>query len=218
MSDIVWGEPIEVNGVRPEWLRDDDKLSIVWDNDGLWLNSTSKTHYEWDDLCVPDRVTAIRLPASHPYYTVQRYNAKHGTSFVYWPGGDAAPADWDGGDVLRIGDSHYHPTPTYVAPYEVNQRWHSLEGPNRRHGENFCDIIGYTRHTEPSPATDDSDYVRVKRMTESEWSELWIDTGCRELGSYLGIIKPEPTEAERIADKTGLSVEQVQAVLDAQSA
>lgn len=213
MSDIVWGEPIEVNGVRPSWLKPDDGDGGEIKYRGKWFPQIGKYgNWDWGG------VEAIRLPASHPYYTVQRYNAEHGTSFVYWPGGGSAPADWDGGDVLRIGDSHYHPTPTYVAPYEVNQRWHSLEGPNRRHGENFCDIIGYTRHTEPSPATDDSDYVRVKRMTESEWSELWIDTGCRELGSYLGIIKPEPTEAERIAAKTGLTPEQVQAVLDAQNA
>lgn len=205
MSDIVWGEPIEVNGVRPAWLCGRQIVDLRTASG--WKNSHGKPEevldgWSWMHSHGDPCITAIRLPASHPYYTVQRYNADHGTSFVYWPGGDAAPADWDGGTILTFrGIDEFG---------DWVQDWDRTDG--------TFDIIGYTRRTEPmggSEATDDSDYVRVKRMTESEWSELWIDTECRELGSYLGIIKPEPTEAERIAAKTGLAPEQVQAVLDA---
>ena len=191
MSDIVWGEPIEVNGVRPEWLRDDDIVqydgigaapAAMWGLDG---------HGEY------------RLPASHPFYTVQRYNAEHGTSFVYWPGGDYAPDDWDLDCRVLFADGGT----SRGGPWN----W----GCVYKHPRN---IIGYTRRAEPKPATDDSDYVRVRRMTEDEWRDLWFEHGATELGECLGIIKPEPTEAERIAAKTGLTPEQVQVVLDAQNA
>lgn len=217
MSDIVWGEPIEVNGVRPEWLcgRQIVDLRTLMG----WRNSHGKPEevldtWSWMHSYGDPCITAIRLPAPHPYYTVQRYNAEHGTSFVYWPGGDDAPADWDGGEVLRRDGEHHRPV-QWVAPYEHNQRWFWSDFMP------FADIIGYTRLTEPASAgkaTDDSDYVRVKRMTGGEWRYLWFDYGATELGAYLGIIKPEPTEAERIAAKTGLTPEQVQVVLDAQNA
>ena len=83
----------------------------------------------------------IRLPASHPYYTVQRYNAKHGTSFVYWPGGDAAPADWDGGPCL-LNDG--------MPPALTVDDW----GNPCIHGDDFR-IVGYTRRAEPETATYD---------------------------------------------------------------
>ena len=197
MNDVVWGEPIEVNGVRPSWLLDDEKIqrkNPCWGT--IWHPVSFCDRNGWLD------VNYIRLPASHPYYTVQRYNAEHGTSFLYWPGGDDSPADWDGGRVL-FNDSRVQ---SFIA------RWAHW---NSEHARN---VIGYTRRTEPSSATDDSNYVRVKWMTEDEWWELWIDHGVTELGECLGVIKPEPTEAERIAVKTGLTPEQVQAVLNAQSA
>ena len=202
MSDIVWGEPIEVNGVRPSWLRDEEECK--WGSSFKCLGAVERANESaWRVI------NYIRLPASHPYYTVQRYNAEHGTSFVYWSGGDDAPADWDGGASL---DAQCR----IILPYVDSLNWNAVTPDTPYDGK--LNIIGYTRRAEPSSATDDSDYVRVKRMTESEWSELWIDTECRELGSYLGVIKPEPSEADRIAAKTGLTPEQVQAVLDAQNA
>ena len=210
MNDVVWGEPIEVNGARPSWLKPDDGDGGEIKYRGKWFPQIGKYgNWAWGG------VEAIRLPASHPYYTVQRYNADHGTSFVYWPGGDAAPADWDGGTILTFrGIDEFG---------DWVQDWDRTDG--------TFDIIGYTSRTEPQPATDDSDYVRVKRMTEAEASEIWnAERRVNKAGSTttvrsfldvlteLGVIKPEPTEAERIAAKTGLTPEQVQAVLDAQNA
>ena len=199
MSVIAWGEPIEVNGVRPSWLRGDEK---VWFHNKYHYNEKGRAV----DRLAFESVTTIRLPASHPYYTVQRYNAEHGTSFVYWPGGDDAPADWDGSGPLGNDDGSLRT----LSPACFADCW--------KRDTDVVPIIGYTRRAEPSPATDDSDYVRVKRMTEDEWWTLWSENGCTWLGAYLDIIKPEPSEAERISAKTGLAVKQVQAVLDAQSA
>ena len=203
MSDIAWGEPIEVNGVRPEWL--ENNIYLGYKRDGLgwfgpygyWSERDILNNGGWHN------VTAIRIPASHPYYTVQRYNAEHGTSFVYWPGGDDAPADWDGSGPLGNDDGSLR----ILSPACFADCW--------KRDTDVATIIGYTRRTEPRPATDDSDYVLVKRMTEDEWWTLWHGNSCLSLGNYLGIIKPEPTEAERIAAKIGLTPEQVQVVLDA---
>lgn len=209
MSDIFWGKPIEVNGVRPSWLRDEEECK--WGNSFECLGAVERANESaWDVI------NYIHLPASHPYYTVQRYNAEHGTSFVYWPGGDAAPADWDEGDALDA-------RPGIVLPYEDSPNWRSITIGSPYNGS--LNIIGYTRRTEPRPATDDSDYVRVKRLTHEEiyaalprWADVEGQECALKLAKHLGIIKPEPSEAERIAAKTGITVEQVQAVLDAQNA
>jgi len=72
MTDIVWGAEIPiVDGKKPEWLRDDDRIAFnegcSWygcDSGGVdsgveWMGS------EWGGL---GRVHVIRLPANHPYY------------------------------------------------------------------------------------------------------------------------------------------------------
>jgi len=72
MTDITWGDPIEVNGVRPAWLGDEDKVqwesetapfAFLWHDDAdYWLAST---------VCQWEFKTAIRLPADHPYYSAR---------------------------------------------------------------------------------------------------------------------------------------------------
>lgn len=84
-NDTEYGPEIVVDGVRPEWLRDDDLIySEFWPDPAL---ARDCVWWTWRE---------IRLPASHPYYTVHAHNAKHGTQLKYWPGGDEAPGDWDG--------------------------------------------------------------------------------------------------------------------------
>lgn len=87
----IFGEPIEVNGVRPDWLKDDEIITVEYANGDGW--------------------SAFKLPADHPYYIVQAYNTEHKANFTYWPGGESAPDDWDHGVVmLRNGDtlSNHH--------------------------------------------------------------------------------------------------------------
>ena len=205
-----WGEAISVNGKRPEWLRDDDP--VMFENKpGEWLHGFD---WEWAQPLQPEDhgcPVSIRLPATHPYYLVQRYNAEHGTSFVYWPGGDAAPKDWDQGDVLRRrGDVTPHLAPTGAEAWTVGFG-----------GGPPCpgDVIGYRRKR---TAAAQPDMVQVRRMTEAEVLAVmprWVDVEGMEcamkLARHLGIIRPEPTEAERIAAKTGLDLATVTAVLDA---
>ena len=197
---MEWGNEIAVNGVRPDWLRDDDSLDAQWTTSPGWysLNTGDATKTVWYDLASKSALRAIRLPADHPYYTVQRYNEQHGTSFVYWPGGDAAPADWDGGLTL-MNDGRI----------KAGHMWSN---------SGFDDIIGYTRRSEPT-----RDTVAVERRTAGEWVALiGPDKCCMEQDgvmralTHLGLIC-EPTEAERIAAETGVPVETVQRVLDARS-
>ena len=121
---------------------------------------------------------------------------------MYWPGGDAAPDDFGAGVMFRNG---FVSDPDDDGPWE----WRNVLGSS--------DIIGYTRRAEPKSTYDPSTHVSVKRMTEADarirWRGLtYIHTidALRE----LGIIR-EPTEAERIAAKTGIDLATVTAVLDA---
>lgn len=183
MTDIVWGAPIPVDGARPDWLHDDEICRPTWGD------SVEYQTYGAPVNCVSSwpNVTQIRLPADHPYYAVAKHNAENGTNFTYWPGGDEAPGDYDGSVMFRDGASDGYPD-------EDMWRWdHSGRGD---------DIIGYTRKSEP--IEDDSDYVRVKRMTVDEWLRLWDQSGREELGRHLGIIKEE-TQLEKYEREHGLS-------------
>src|SRR3546814_11703938 len=95
------------------------------------------------------RSISIRLPADHPYYIVQRYNQEHGTDLVYWPGGDSAPEDWDGGQVL-FRDRTLWKTPSPCAFWD-------------HRGNHPGDIIGYRRAV---AEIEDSDTVQIEPKTE----------------------------------------------------
>jgi hypothetical protein len=124
--------------------------------------------------------------------------------FSYWPGGDAAPADWDGGPVLLRGGS-------VVRPGEGDNAlvWshpHMSVG----YEEIAGDIIGYHKRT-PAAATP-ADTVQIARMTEAEareWIEghSYIEAAAKIVHAFreLGLIRPETT-AERFTRETGHEV------------
>jgi len=120
-----WGEPIEVNGVCPDWLRKTDvvdcKTSDGWTS-SHWTKPyrTPPKEWFWKYGCGRPYITHIRLPADHPYYLATS------RGFKYWPGGDEAPDDV-GGHVL-FGDG---------TTYSANNMFHW-----RRTGD-CSDIIGY---------------------------------------------------------------------------
>lgn len=186
---MEWGEAIEVNGARPDWLRDDEVISFSTDrvDFDVWPGSdagvSAGSDWAWSII------RGMRLPADHPYYTVQAHNAKHGTNFAYWPGGDNAPEDWDHeGVLLRSGS----------ALGDGDWLWnrYSLGGPGH--------IIGYTRKDAENPV---EDYASVKRITESDAKKLIRDHGydiVKALDS-LGIIRP-CTREERFTQETGITV------------
>lgn len=90
---IKWGDPIECNGVRPDWLR--GHVPFEWSQDGVDFTPSAlgdPEGYDWSEL------TAFRLPADHPAYVALA------RGFTPWGGGESAPDDWDGGAVLlRLG-------------------------------------------------------------------------------------------------------------------
>lgn len=207
-----WGEAISVDGKRPEWLRDDDMTTgrkRPYSPPGEW----PPFNLNWRraaDVMAWENVLSFRLPATHPYYAVQRYNAEHGTAFTYWPGGDAAPEDWSGDRNSAIDADG-----RIVWPDADSPNWGRIEKDTPYQGR--LNIVGYLRRSEPKSTYDPSTHVAVKRMTEVEAQKVWMlsRSGLFEWLTNAGILIPEPTEAERIAAKTGLDLATVTAVLDA---
>lgn len=190
---MEWGEAIEVNGVRPDWLRGPEKL--VWLKTFDWLEDTKQLcdvpaeDWAWSHSDGRPNIVAIKLPDDHPYYTVQAHNAKHGTNFAYWPGGDNAPEDWDGGEILSRAGSK---------SLGGDWIWSRYGGPcNPGH------IIGYTRKAADKPV---GDHVSVKCVTEWEARKMLAenDYDIIKVLDSLGIIRC--TREERFTQETGIIV------------
>lgn len=144
-TQTEYGPEIVVDGVRPSWLKDDERLRIIWDCNGVQTEEVKVSLFP--ERYWLNQIRSFRLPASHAYYTLAAHNAKHGTRFKYWPGGDEAPGDWDG-DEFGV---FYRDGP---APGRVAKNW--------KHWNHVWDIIGYTpkpcatqRHTDdPDPMSE----------------------------------------------------------------
>lgn len=69
MTNIEWGAEIPVNGVRPDWLRDDERLAHYCTRLHRWFGHDG-TEWWVRELAQIDWVTTdkIRLPADHEYY------------------------------------------------------------------------------------------------------------------------------------------------------
>jgi len=126
-GSVVWGPAIAVNGKRPGWLEQGQEFqagggSFDWfgiasvGKPHIW-NRAPNTEPSWNG------VDHIRLPADHPHYRQPVQEKSYitglkGMSFrpmdtqaafergmKPWDGGDAAPDDWDGKEVLtRSGE------------------------------------------------------------------------------------------------------------------
>lgn len=72
MSDVVWGEPIEVNGVKPDWLAIGDE-GMFENTPNDWLGPDRLLSYSWgvDDNGDKGCPISIRLRADHPQYLAQ---------------------------------------------------------------------------------------------------------------------------------------------------
>lgn len=62
MSDIEWGEPIEVNGVKPYWLGDED-IAQGFSTGGFSYAPAETVGWHWP------KIRTIRLNKDHPYYS-----------------------------------------------------------------------------------------------------------------------------------------------------
>lgn len=199
---IKWGDPIECNGVRPDWLRDDEPAEVE-NSPREWL--------EWSGCVWHKFIQAIRLPADHPAYVA----LAHG--FHPWSGGESAPDDWDGGAVLqRCG-------------YEANPAGVSWVWPWRTDASEDYDIIGYrkrnTRFDEPHLARIEVEGaapvegVFIKRMTEAEARDWIMNHTYTESAAHilhaLGQLGLVESRAERFTRETGHAVtEAVEAALN----
>lgn len=208
---IKWGDPIECNGVRPDWLRDDEQQIAFQDHYGDWYGDAAKVPWFARELDI-EQPQHIRLPAGHPAYVALA------RGFTPWSGGESAPDDWDGGTVLVLDGCG---TPAqWKDPREINtaklENW-SGEG-------NAVQIIGYRKrvvHTDGtrSGGQPPSDTVEIKRMTEAEFAERFKGlvrepalSPAFKVVQALGLIE---SRAERFTRETGHAVtEAVEAALN----
>lgn len=86
---MTYGPAIECNGKRPEWLGGDEVIWLCHRSEGGW-----HTKYKVLAISAWHPISCFALPADHPYYRATA------AGFKYWPGGEIAPDDWDGGMVL----------------------------------------------------------------------------------------------------------------------
>lgn len=209
MTTIEWGPEIEkgsdawlADQRQPEWLKGDPGR-MMWRKRDRWGGESgclvADHNWRWytHDESKSSGTTAIRLPANHwAYCAIEK-------GFVPWAGGDAAPADWDGGaylmasGILSGGGCDWSRNPVYKS-----------QG---------CYVIGYRRKDALREPDDIGKYKLVARATRAEWL-LWLraiplDTAIQAIEA-LNLIR-EPTKAERVADKTGVDVATVKRILDA---
>lgn len=91
-------------GKRPEWLRDGDWVRVAWGGRPVSKHSApAKNWGPWEEN------TSVAIPTAHPAVPCLKWNDEHpdAVPFKPWLGGDAAPADWDGGEVL-FNDGHVY--------------------------------------------------------------------------------------------------------------
>ena len=134
-ASAEWGDPIAVDGKRPEWFRQSDHGCIAVVGKG----TTWEERQETDENTIPDvddwdwpMIDVVQLPASHPYYLATS------RGFTYWPGGDSAPADWNGGDVLTLDGK------LAELAFGLASRWQGRGDP--------WSVIGYRRKPEAGPS------------------------------------------------------------------
>lgn len=161
---------------RPTWIADDDKIKVM--RGKLILIVDIPRMIGWGN---PDH--SYYIPANH--WAVAPLRA----GYEPWPGGERAPADWDGGEVLlRIG--------TIVPQGRYLFRWD--------HEQNAGDIIGYRKRAAPIavPVEQPINMVRLKDIATCLYKLLYGDETAipfypsdasdllDEIDKYIGAIEP----------------------------
>lgn len=181
MSDIEWGAPIEVNGVRPGWLRRSDAVARGIKTGAGWVGVGADDPYcDAVENWYWGGIIAIRLPANHPYYLATS------RGFTYWPGGESAPADYDGGPVLvRSGDE------TSMGGWGDDEYW--------QHDGLSVDTIGYRKRTEqPAPAIAPELVERMVRLVKLAASGSEVMHRARAILAELEPADPDMELAKSI--------------------
>lgn len=161
-------------GVRPDWLADDD---AIWPRNSYGRypegnHDVASSNWAWS------HIDAIRIPADH--WAVPAL--KQG--FTPWPGGDKAPADWDGGEVL-LQPSLTREAETYTSANERAWLPEGRTGPYRR-------VIGYRKTPE-------------SKLSEGVTPELvvWVHRAGRHLCECAKVenIRPRTPDAQHRYDE-----------------
>lgn len=175
MTDIKFGEPLALGPGRPAWLAPDVMV--------MYYNAVDCA----DQWKFRDIEAKYRLPADHFAYTAIY------KGFEPWGGGDNAPDDWDGGNVLiRCG----------FIDGATGASWNHLFG--------SADIIGYHKRTEapaatpPAPVAVEVPHTFTEAEAHKHYGSPLTPYALNVLRKF-GIIRPE-TIAERFARETGHEV------------
>lgn len=177
--DTVWGDPIPVDGVRPEWLNGDDQVMDV-DLENRSTNGTVRPAARWGWTLMK----SIRLPATHHAYEALN------RGFVPWSGGDEAPSDWDGGEVLT-----YDAT-AWGDKYQVKTKSGNTR-PCWQRDNHYTDIIGYRKRKTTEPAQPE---------TQSEYAfGPWVDVKPGDNPFPIGSQYQDVALDDAIIDNTSLT-------------
>src|SRR3546814_4404663 len=124
-TKITWGPAIPTPNVRPSWLLDTETVVDIKTNNGCRCSDggAGAPPYQWSWKVIK----AIRLPADHAYYLATD------KGFTYGPGGESAPEDYDGGEIIYRSGS--------VQPSARFLSWEHTPGRTRLDPEYA--IIGY---------------------------------------------------------------------------
>lgn len=239
---IKWGDPIECNGVRPDWLRDGEPAEIE-NSPGEWL--------EWKGCSWHKFIGGLRLPADHPAYIALA------RGFTPWSGGESAPDDWDATQPVLFRDRFAHTGaawhwghcdtdhPRDIIGYRKRVEYGAVDTDGSRSGGQPIHLRGsIIRRSDGSIKVSNCDFenidfgefvtalaglkadtITIAQMTEEQWRAVIMNksnlakksratnTVISVLGD-LGLIRPETT-AERFARETGHAVtEAVEAALN----
>lgn len=164
---MEWGAEIKVDGKRPEWLGNTERVAF---HDGYsWYGCDAEgftTKVEWSAWEMDDEpsLSAFRLPATHWAYPVIE------KGFWPWKGdkGHHGPLDWDGGPVLYRNGRITEDGEFVVYADEENPNCSAYW----RNDASSHDVIGYRRKQDFKP---ESAPAKV-----SEWA---IDRVAEEHGN-----------------------------------
>ena len=150
---IDWGKEIAVDGVRPEWLDDNDKCKPHWVSGDGWYSTAASA----SAVAGWSNIDLIRLPSDHAYYLATS------KGFTYWPGGKVAPDDWTG----NLDDIIYRDGVIGQGMGRQPFVWGNFGNP--------ADIIGYKRKGDSFDAAFRTDLAVIPAWAIARVKELYVD-------------------------------------------
>lgn len=170
--DDQYGDPVKIDGVRPDWLNDGELAVVCISHSGReYVAFAAANITNWSSQ------EAIRLPHDHPYYLATS------KGFTYWPGGESAPDDIDRNQPILLRNGS-------LLDFDEIRRWQHWASAR-------SDVVGYHKRA----LEDDDDIVQIKRMTRVEFvTEHNPNESAWTLAVRLGLIRPESQRYVKVED------------------